>query len=220
VTPLPRNRALVALGIVLSAAFAILAHAAIVEHVPRSVGAALSLVPLSIVVVLAARRSRHPVAAAALAALGAAALWAGWGELERHFADVFFVEHAGINLLLAVLFGRTLATGHEPLCARFARLVHGTIPPEVARYARGVTVAWTIFFAAMFALSSALYLGGAREAWSLLANFLTVPLVVAMFVVEYVVRYRVLPHWERPGILGGVRAFTRHFGQPRAGTSR
>jgi len=220
VTAAPRTRAWVALGVVLSLAFAILAHAAIVEHVPRSIGAALSLVPLGIVVLLMARRSRHPLVAAAIGVTAAAALWAGWGELERHFADVFFVEHAGMNLLLAVVFGRTLAPGHEPICALFARLVHGSIPPEVERYARGITIAWTIYFAAMFALSCALYLGGAREAWSFLANFLTAPLLVAMFVGEYFVRYRVLPHWERPGILGAVRAFSQHMAQGHTGTPR
>lgn len=216
----PRNRAWVALGIVLSAAFAVLAHAAILENLPRSAGALLSLVPLAIVGLLLARRARRRAAAVAGVAVVLAALWIGWAELERHFTDVFFLEHAGLNLLLAVVFGRTLAAGHEPICAVFARLVHGSIPPEVARYARGVTLAWTLFFAAMFVLSCALYLGGAHAAWSLLANFLTVPLVMAMFVIEYVVRYRVLPHWERPGILGGVRAFSRHFAQARPETPR
>jgi uncharacterized membrane protein len=220
VTGSPRNRAWVALGIVLSVGFAILAHAAIIEHVPRSVGAALSLVPLTIVVLVTARRSRHRVLAIAAIAAAVAVLWIGWAELERRFADVFFLEHAGLNLLLAIVFGRTLLAGREPMCALFARLVHGQIPPEVAAYARGVTVAWTLFFATMFTLSCALYLGGAHEAWSLLANFLSVPLLVAMFVIEYIVRYRVLPHWERPGILGGVLAFSRHMAQGQAGTQR
>jgi len=55
-----------------------------------------------------------------------------------------------------------------------------------------------------------------NEAWSLLANILTPLLVGAMFVVEYAVRLRVLPNWERVGILRGVRAFSRHFGQQAA----
>ena len=54
------------------------------------------------------------------------------------------------------------------------------------------------------------------EAWSLLANILTPLLVGAMFVLEYAVRLRALPNWEQVGILGSVRAFSRHFGQPAA----
>ena len=33
----------------------------------------------------------------------------------------------------------------------------------------------------------------------------------AMFVLEYLVRHRVLPDWHRIGVLGTVRACTRHF---------
>jgi uncharacterized membrane protein len=76
-------------------------------------------------------------------------------------------------------------------------------------------VAWTIFFAAMFTLSCALYLGGFLAAWSILANIASPLLIVAMFVVEYAVRHRVLPQWERVGVLGGIRAFSRHFGPAR-----
>jgi uncharacterized membrane protein len=94
---------------------------------------------------------------------------------------------------------------------RFARLIHGAIPPEVERYARKVTIAWTALFIGICAASCALYLGGWLEAWSFLANFLNPALLVAMFVLEYAVRHRVLPDWERVGVLGGVRAFSRHF---------
>jgi uncharacterized membrane protein len=93
--------------------------------------------------------------------------------------------------------------------------VHGELPPEVVRYTRRVTLAWTIFFGAMFALSCALYLSGERAAWSVFANFATPAGVGSMFAVEYFVRHRVLPDWERVGIMGGVRAFSRHFSQAR-----
>jgi len=124
---------------------------------------------------------------------------------------VFFIEHAGANAALAIVFGRTLAAGREPLCTRFARLVHGTMTPELAAYTRSVTLAWTIFFSALALASAALYFGGYLTAWSILATMLSPALVVLMFVVEYGVRLRVLPHVERVGILGGIRAFSRHF---------
>jgi uncharacterized membrane protein len=211
VTGAPRNRAWVAVGIALSAAFALLAHAAIVDSVSPTVGAALSLVPMTLLLAWAVRRAPRRGLAAGAIAVGAVGLALGWRELERHFTDVLFIEHAGVNLILGIVFGRTLVGGREALCTRFARLAHGTITPRAERYSRGVTIAWTAFFAAMFTVSCALYLAEQRAAWSMLANFLNPALVVAMFVVEYAVRLRMLPDQPPIGILGSVRVFTRHF---------
>ncbi len=208
----PRSRAWVALAVLLSAGFALLAHFAIVDELTPTVGALLSLIPVTALALYAVRRSRHRAAAlVAILAFGAL-LWMGWGTLQRHFPDLFFVEHAGANLVLAFVFGRTLFGGREALCTRFARLLHGTLPVEVERYSRRVTAAWTIFFATLFALSCTLYFGGFLAAWSVLANILSPILIVAMFMVEYAIRHRVLPQWERVGLLGGIRAFSRHFG--------
>ena len=216
-SPDQRRRSWLALAVVLSAGFAILAHAAIVEGVSPTVGALLSLIPLTLLALWAVRRAQRRAAVLAALAFSAAAfaLWQGWSVLERHFPSLFFVEHAGTNLLLAVVFGRTLLAGREPLVARFARIVHGSIPPEVERYTRQVTLAWTILFATIFTLSCALYFGNFLAEWSLLANFLNPILIGAMFLAEYAIRLRALPNWEQVGILGGIRAFTRHFGAAR-----
>ncbi|HET7729338.1 MAG TPA: hypothetical protein VFK48_04825 [Usitatibacter sp.] len=215
-----RNRAAVAAIVVFSAVFAVAAHVALVDGVPRSVGAALSLVPIGALVLWQVRRSRHRALAAALAALLALALWLGWDRYSRHFPDVFFLEHAGVNLALAFVFGRTLVGGQEALVTRFARILHETLPPEVERYTRGVTIAWTIFFVSLFTASCVLYLGGFIAAWSTLANLLSPVLIGTMFVVEYAVRHRFLPHWHRVGILGSVRAFSRHFSSARVEAGR
>jgi len=202
-----------ALAVAVSAAFAIAAHVAIVEGLDARTGALLSLVPLAFLMALFARRSAHPHAALAVSLAAIVAAWLAFPVLKSYFPSLFFVEHAGAQLVLAIVFGRTLAGGRETLVARFARLVHGhALPPEVARYCRAVTIAWTAFFCVLFVASCALYLGGFLAAWSMLANILTPILVCAMFAAEYVVRYRVLPDWERVGVLGGIQAFSRHFG--------
>ncbi len=211
-TPGPRTRLATALALLGSVAFLVLAHFTLVDGFAPALGAFLSLVPVALLLAWALRRPRHRTIGLAALALAALALWLGWGTLVRRFPDLFFIEHAGANLILAIVFGRTLTGGREPLCARFARLLHGSIPPEVASYARHVTVAWTIFFASMFTLSCALYLGGFLAAWSLLANIANPLLIVAMFLAEYAIRYRVFPLWERTGVLGAMRAFSRHFG--------
>ena len=215
-----RGRSWVALAVVLSIAFAILAHAAIIEGVPPTVGAMLSLFPLGVVAAWTVRNSRHRDAVVAAMILGAAGLWLIWAQLERHFTSLFFLEHAGANLVLGVMFGRTLAAGQEPLCTRFARLIHGSLSAEVERYTRRVTLAWTVFFALVFTLSCALYLSRFLAAWSLFANIISPLLILAMFVVEYAIRLRALPDSERVGILGGIQAFSRHFAAARVEAPR
>ena len=210
-----RRHAVMALAVVLSVCFAVLAHFAIIDGFPRSLGALLSVIPLSLFVLWAARRSRQRAVAAAMVLVAATALWFGWSALERNFPSVFFLEHAGGNLVLALTFGRTLVGDREALCTKFARVIHGTLTPEVVRYTRRVTLAWSIFFATVFLTSALLYLGHFIAAWSLLANILNPFLIATMFVVEYAIRVRVLPHHERVGILGGIRAFSRHLGAAR-----
>lgn len=201
---------LLALAIVASVCWAVLAYTSVVGSSSPTLGAIVALSPIAVVAVLAGRRGKPGVTIAAVLAIGAAA-WLGWSALERHFASVLFVEHAGTNLLLAIVFARTLAPGHEPLCTRFARLIHGGLPPGVGPYTRQLTLAWAVFFTVMFVSSCALYAGRFLTAWSILATILTPALIVAMFAVEYAIRMRVLPAVERVGILGGIRAFSRHF---------
>lgn len=209
----PRRAWVVVLLAVLSVAFAVAAHAALVDGLPPAAGALLSLVPLSLLVLWVFRRTSHRVVALALVTAGVVALAFEFPALERHFPSVFFLEHAGGNLLLATLFGRTLFAGREPLVTSFARVAHGGLTPPLARYTRQVTLAWTVFFLALFAASATLYVSGHRAAWSVLANLLSPVLVGLMFVVEYAIRHLVLPDVERIGILGSVRAFSRHFAQ-------
>jgi uncharacterized membrane protein len=215
-----QRRGAIALAVALSVGAAVLAHYAIVQAQSPTLGALLSLLPVLGLALVAMRRSRQRVLVFAAMGLGAVALWLGWGLLERHFTNLFFIEHAGMNLLLGVTFGRTLLGAHEPLCTRFARIIHGTLEPDVVRYTRRVTLAWTLFFFALFTLSCVLYLGHFLAAWSFLANIASPLLIATMFAVEYAIRIRALPGHKRIGILGSFRAFSRHFAQAPAGSSR
>ena len=210
-TPERRKRSAVALAVVLSITGAVLAHLAVIDGLSPTVGALLSLLPAAALASWALRRPRYRKAGIAALFIVSLALVSAWWALEQHFRSVLFVEHAGANLALAVLFGRTLLGGREALCTRLARLLHGHLPPEVVRYTRQVTVAWTVLFVTLFMASAALYLGNFVTEWSILANILSPLLVALMFLVEYAIRLRALPEWERTGILGAFRAFSRHF---------
>jgi uncharacterized membrane protein len=202
--------------VVASAGCAFLAHRALSQADAPGPAALVALVPVAVVLVGVARRMRHPLLLAAALAAVAFAAWWNWSELERHLADLFFIEHAGFMGGLAFLFGRTLRPGAEALCSRFARIVHGTIDERVAAYTRGLTLTWAAFFATMCAASCLLYLTGHPDAWSVLANILTPTLIPLLFVGEYGVRRWALPHHESGGILVGVRAFRRHMAGSQA----
>jgi uncharacterized membrane protein len=189
----------------------ILAHVAMSRSESPVAGMVVALVPVAVAVAAIARRMRHPLLLVVPVAAAVTAAWIERASFERHFADVYFVEHAGMMLAMAIVFGRTLLPGEEPLCTRFARLVHGSIDERRAAYTRKLTATWTAFFLAIVSASCLLYFTDAREAWSLLANILTPLLVVTLFVVEYAVRRRALPDEEPVGILAAVHAFRRHM---------
>lgn len=134
-------------------------------------------------------------------------LWGFWDALERNFSWVYFLQHAGTYAMLAAVFGVTLARGRQALCTRFAEMVHGGLTPEEVRYSRQVTWAWALFLLSLSLVSAALFFLASIEVWSVFANFLSFPLILLMFVVEFAVRRRVLPHQKQHSILDGVRAY-------------
>ena len=116
-------------------------------------------------------------------------------------------QHVGVNAALGILFGRSLFAGRRPLVTVFASLLHEQMTPALLGYTRRVTVAWALFFLAMVILSLLLFFFAPIETWSIFANILTLPLVALMFVVEYLVRQRVLPARRQVGILAAARAY-------------
>jgi uncharacterized membrane protein len=85
--------------------------------------------------------------------------------------------------------------------------VHGPLPAQVARYTRNTTAAWALFFALITLVSLVLFQYTPLKVWSAFANFLTIPLVVLMFVGEYTVRRRILLPPHRTGLLDSVKVY-------------
>jgi uncharacterized membrane protein len=172
-----------------------------------SLGVAVSLAPsLAILLWLTWRSPMRRLMVLACVCVGAL-LWGFWGALERNFSWVYFLQHAGTYAMLAAVFGVTLARGRQALCTRFAEVVHGSLSPEEVRYSRQVTLAWALFLLAISLLSTALFFLASIERWSVFANFLSFPLILLMFVVEYAVRRHKLPHQKQHSIMDGMRAY-------------
>ena len=191
----------------LAVAWAIFAHRNSVGGT-SGFSTALAATPIVIIAAILLRRLGSPlwIASGGLAALALLA-WA-WPQLRENVALLYYLEHVGTNLAFAVVFGRTLGAGHEPLITQLARFAHPEgLSPAKIRYTRQVTVAWTGFFVAMAAVSTGLFLLAPAAVWSVFANFLTLPLILLMFAAEHLCRYLLLPSFERGSIADTIRAF-------------
>jgi len=129
---------------------------------------------------------------------------------------LYLVEHVAIHFALASSFGLTLRRGSRPLITRLAERVHGSLTPAKVRYTRQVTVAWTVYFVAMAAVSVALFATLPFAAWAVFAHVATPLALVAMFVGEYLLRFRLHPEFERARVRDMLRAYAH---SRRAGTA-
>jgi len=199
-----------ALRIALFGAFGItylwMAHqAATAEHINALV-IITGFVPLSVMLATWCWHSRARWPVLIVLATLFAALLSFTPQLLDKIVWVYFVQDLSCNLFAACIFGLSLRPGSEALCTRLARLARSHMTPTVERYTRRITYAWTAFFAGSVLLSAALFLSGHVAAWSWFANVLNLPLVGAMFVLEYLLRLCVIPKAERSGIAETIRS--------------
>lgn len=188
-------------------------YAVLVHYVNSSgqasiLGAILALIPIFLVVITYALKSKSRIAGIGLLLTTCVGSWLAWSFIQQHTGLIFWIQDIGLMTVLLATFGRTLQQGQKPLCVFFAEIIHGgTLPAEHERYAHKVTVAWVIFFALMIATSTLLFFLTSLATWSLFVNFFTLPLVGLMFVVEFAVRRRVLVDLPTGHILDAVRAY-------------
>lgn len=107
-----------------------------------------------------------------------------------------------VNLLLMLVFGRTLLPGREPLITRFHRVIgDGEAPADIISYTRALTAVWTAVFAVLAVLSIALAVFASHATWSLFTNGVNYLVVGALFVGEYFFRKIRLGHYAHPSPL-------------------
>lgn len=206
ISPSAWLRAFGAAGLLI--AWALFAHYASAEEGDSDVATALAGASMLAVIVLLLWRVRNR-GWLVVGTLATMALLAGcWPFLRRNVALLYYLQHVGANLALAVLFGRSLFGSGDSLVTHFARLAHyGVLTDAQLRYTRQVTVAWTAFFAMTAALSTILFAFSSATVWSVFANLLGLPLLCLMFVGEYLFRHRVLPPADRTSIADTIRGY-------------
>lgn len=117
---------------------------------------------------------------------------------------LYVLQHVGINVVLCAWFASTLRPGRLSLIGEFAQRVH-PLSDDMRAYSAKVTAVWVGYFALMALVSVAIYVTLSFSAWSLLANVLTPLCVVALFVGEHFMRYRLHPEFERSRLVDVVR---------------
>jgi uncharacterized membrane protein len=173
--------------------YPVLAHYTNLNVQNGRLGALVAVAPVAVISLIYAWRSSPRWVWLALFALAGAAGGASWTLLEHHFGVLYWLQDAGMQCVLFMTFGRTLVAGRKPLCTHFAELTHGDITPQHAHYAHQVTWAWTVFFGLMALVSTLLFFLAPLSVWSVFANFLTLPLIALMFILEFGVRRIMLP---------------------------
>jgi uncharacterized membrane protein len=203
-TQVLRSLALVAL----MAAWAVAAYFGSTGQGSPDFNTAIGAAPLVFILATLLWRARHPIGLAAGGLLVAGTLVWLWPSLRQNAALLYFIEHLGVNLALAALFGRTLSGPGEALITHFARIVNnGKLSERQFRYTRQATLAWTLFFLGNATLSSVLFVLAPLAVWSFYASLLTAPMVGLMFVAEHLWRMHALPPEERPSIADVARVW-------------
>lgn len=202
----------------LLAAWALAGHYASAGDAPADFSVALGVLPLVAAASLLLWRAQS-VALRLAAGLGCIALLAWlWPQLQQNVALLYYIQHLGSHAALGAVFGHTLLGPGEALITRIARRIQrgGQLSARQMRYTRRVSIAWTAFFFANALLSTLLFILAPTVIWSVHANLLTGPLIGLMFLVEYLVRLRVLPPAERPGFVSAIRAYrdNAHLAKP------
>ena len=191
------------------AAYLAFSHLLTIDAHPSLGMLALGVTPVTAITLLAAWNSRLRWIALLLVAALALTVWVYLEDLRDHVNWLYFMQHAGTMVLLAITFGSTLGRGDaNALCSRVTRLMlPGPPDPTYMRYTWKVTVAWTVYFVASAVVSVGLFFFGPLAVWSFFANLLTPVIVGLMFVIEYVVRVRVLPDRPHFSIAQTIQAY-------------
>ncbi|MDB5732517.1 MAG: hypothetical protein JWQ03_2412 [Variovorax sp.] len=205
----------VPLGIAGAVAYAALSHWMMLFHADAPWAVVVLLGPLWLTAAGLGAGRFGAVGATVVALLGVGFLALVWRGEVGDASRLYVLQHVGINLLLCGWFGSTLRAGRLSLIGSFAQRVHPLTPDHVA-YTWRVTRVWTAYFALMAAASLGVYALLPFSAWSLLSNLVSPVLIGALFIGEYLLRYRLHPEFERTTMIQAVKAFSMAWDAPAA----
>ena len=124
-------------------------------------------------------------------------------------ALALYLPSVALPVLLAWLFGRSLAAGRTPLVVLIARVADRQLPDYLVAYSRRLTQMWLMIFVIIGMVDAALILSGRRELWSLVANFGNYVLIAAIVLIEYLYRRWRFGDYAHPGFVEYLRVLVR-----------
>jgi uncharacterized membrane protein len=188
-------------------AYSILANYTLQSKQHASIGALIALAPIILTyIILAYNAKRRLLVLASLLIIGPL-LWLVWTHIKQHYDWIYWLVHESLQVVLFITFARTLKQGQQPLCTQFAKIIHGSLSPDLISYTRKVTIAWAVFFAIVSIISTWIFCFYPVKTWSIFSNFVYLPLVACMFIAEFLVRMVVLPEKDRTNIMDAIHAF-------------
>jgi uncharacterized membrane protein len=188
-------------------AYSVLSHYSNLNPQAHDLRTLLALAPMLTLGLVLLWRSSGALLALLAATTTAYLLRTFWPLFAQNFSIVYLVQQAGFYSIMAFTFGRSLRKDRVPLCTELADRLHGPLSALELRYTRSVTVAWALFFLLNLAATFLLYRFAPLRIWSLFVNFCSLPLILLMFVAEYLVRRRVLPQVQRSGLIATLRVY-------------
>jgi uncharacterized membrane protein len=187
--------------------YSLLAHYTLQSKQNAAIGALVAIAPILLTCIVFTLQSKQRIYLLGALILVSPLFWLAWKFLVAHYDWVYWLVHESLQCVLLITFARTLRSNQQPLCTQFAKVVHGSLTPELAEYTRKITIAWTLFFVFVILISSYLFFSSTMEIWSTFANLFYLPLVALMFIAEFIVRKYALPDLERTNIMDAVHAF-------------
>ncbi|MFY9514509.1 MAG: hypothetical protein WAQ05_26380 [Rubrivivax sp.] len=152
---------------------------------------------------LARRHLPTLLGCAALVLVVVVAARAGGVDLNR----LYVLQHGALHALLAWSFGLTLRRGATPLITLLAERIHDVFTPAMRAYTRWLTQVWVCYFLGMIVLSLLIYALAPWPWWSFFCNIVTPVSAIALFVGEYMLRYRRHPEFERATLAQALKAY-------------
>lgn len=193
--------------LVLILGYSSLANYTLQSRQHASIGVLIAMLPVIFACFALAYKAKQRILMLGLLLISAPLWWLVFTHFKQHYDWIYWLVHESLQLVLFVTFARTLKSDQQPLCTQFARMVHRTLSPAQISYTHKVTIAWAVFFASVTIISSWLFFFYPITIWSIFSNFIYLPLVGLMFIVEYLVRIWVLPEKDQASIMDAIHAF-------------
>jgi uncharacterized membrane protein len=171
----------------------------------KTVGAALSVVPVVLIAVGLLWWWGRRLSALLIAAVSGVLLYRNWPLIERNYEWADLAQQCGIYGLVALVFARSLFASRIPLCTLLAHQMYGELTAMESAYMRRATAGWAIFYGLMTAAVLGLFFAVSLSQWSLFVNFVAWGLMALAGFVDHVLRRRLLPRHREGGILTLIR---------------